>query len=126
MHKDFGPINEEEILKICPKVIADVKSEFNLIDDRTFSSEEIGGSSESRGYARVLTKDSSHSSNPSPIYESNDNLMENYNMGGYSINSDIRQNSGASYVLVVAAIIALIIIVYIVTSTILKMVNSIY
>ena len=124
-YKDFGRITEEEILKNCPRVIADVKNEFNLIYDRTSSPLESGGNSESRGYARVLTKDSSNISNPSPVFESN-NSMGNYNMGGYSINSDVRQNNGASYVLVVAAIIALIILVYVVATTILNMVNSVY
>ena len=123
-YKDFGKITEEEILKNCPRVIADVKNEFNLIDSK-LSAGEINGNSESRGYARLLKKDSNHSIGSSSV-ELNNNLMSNYNMGGYSINSDIRQNSGASYVLVVAAIIALIIIVYVVASTILKMVNGIY
>lgn len=125
-YKDFGKITEEEILKNCPKVIADIRSEFNLVDDRSSVPIENAGNSESRGHARVLTKDSSYNSNPRPVYESNNNSIGDYNTGGYSINGDVRQNSGASYVLVVAAIIALIILVYVVSTTILNMINGVY
>ncbi len=123
-YKDFGIITEEEILKNCPKVIADIKSEFNLIDDRS-STMDSTGVEQSKGYARVLTKDSGHVSKTSVSYEQN-NQNSGYSMGGYSIDGDIRQNSGASYVLVIAALIALVILVYVVASTILKMVNGIY
>lgn len=128
-YKEFSEINEQSILDNCPKVIGDIKKEFGLMLDDARSSEvnevsdESNSFGESRGVSRVLTKDSSNSFTKENI----DNRPFDYNndfySGGYSIDGDVRKTSGASYVLVVAALIALVILVYVVSTTIIGMID---
>lgn len=126
-YKEFGEINEQSILDNCPRVIGDVKKEFGLAFDKDFSNEienldNSSSTTSSRGFSRVLTMDNSSFSKP--VIDDKPYSDNSYNMGGYSISGDIKKTSGASYVLVVAAIVALVAIVYIVTTTILGMMDG--
>ncbi len=127
-YKEFGEVNEQSILDNCPKVIGDIKKEFGLIleEEKIMKINDSSDftSIESRGISRVLTKDSRNSSYKENVDSSvNDFNSNNVYNGGYSIDGDVRKTSGASYVLVVAALIALVILVYVVTTTILGMVD---
>lgn len=129
-YNEFGEVNEQSILDNCPKVIGDIKREFGLILDsktdnlgnsETFSEQDPSFNEQnSRGYARVLTMDGAPIRKTEKFYDND----KPFNMGGYSIDGDIKKTNGASYVVIVAAIIALIAIVYIITTTILGMMDG--
>lgn len=125
-YKEFSEVNEQSILDNCPKVIGDIKKEFGLMLDDVRSSETFDQSNsfgESRGVSRVLTKDGNSGFTSEKVDDRFSNYNNDFYGGGYSINGDIRKTSGTSYVLVVAALIALVILVYVVSTTIMGMID---